>query len=113
MFENNPIIEGLKKLYFEFRLTLRLLRDRRVPLWSKVIPVAAFAYVLMPFDIIPDFILVIGQLDDLTILYAAFRFFRQFSPPHVVDEHAQALITGQEKAREDVVEVKNYRIRQK
>lgn len=113
MLENNPILQGLKKLYFEFRLTMRLLRDQRVPLWSKIIPVAAFAYVIMPFDFIPDFILVIGQLDDLTVLYAAFRLFRQFSPPHVVEEHLNALVNGGVQEPADVVEVRNYTVREK
>ncbi len=111
MLENNPIIAALKKLYFEFRLTLRLLRDRRVPLWSKAIPVAAFAYVLLPFDFIPDIILIIGQLDDLTMLYAGFKLFRQFAPPHVVEEHLTALLNGEPPA--EVIEVKNYHVREK
>lgn len=110
MFENNPVIEALKKLYFESRLALRLMRDKRVPLWSKAIPVAAFAYILLPIDVIPDFILIIGQLDDLTILYAGLRLFRHFAPPHVVEEHLRAMQSGVEAA---TVEVKNYRIRQK
>jgi uncharacterized membrane protein YkvA (DUF1232 family) len=113
MLENNPIFDGLKKLMYEFRLTLRLMRDSRVPLWSKSIPVLAFAYVVMPFDFIPDFILIIGQIDDLAVLYGAFRLFRRFVPPEVIEEHMKAMQMGDVKSPEDVVEVKNYRIRQK
>ena len=113
MLENNPVIEGLKKLYFEFRLTMRLLRDRRVPVLPKIIPILAFAYVIMPFDFIPDFILIIGQLDDLTVLYAAFKLFRHFAPADVVEEHLNAMIYGEGEKPADVVEVKNYRVREK
>lgn len=107
MFENNPIVEGLKKLYFEIRLTLRLMRDPRVPLWSKIIPVAAVAYVLLPIDFIPDFILIIGQLDDLTVLYTALRLFRRYAPPDVVEEHQRAL--EDQYPPEDVIVINNSR----
>lgn len=43
-------------------------RDRRVPWYVKVLAVAIAAYALSPVDLIPDFIPVIGYLDDLIIL---------------------------------------------
>ena len=52
----------------------RYLRDGRVPLWRKLVGVAAVAYLVWPFDLIPDFIPVIGWLDDVGVLTAAALF---------------------------------------
>jgi uncharacterized membrane protein YkvA (DUF1232 family) len=43
-------------------------RDPRTPWYAKVLAVAVVAYALSPFDLIPDFIPVIGYLDDLIIV---------------------------------------------
>lgn len=52
----------------------RYLRDGRVPLWRKLVGVAAVAYLIWPFDLIPDFIPILGWLDDAGILLAAAIF---------------------------------------
>jgi uncharacterized membrane protein YkvA (DUF1232 family) len=52
----------------------RYVRDGRVPLWRKLVGVAAVAYLIWPFDLIPDFIPVIGYLDDAGVLTAAALF---------------------------------------
>jgi uncharacterized membrane protein YkvA (DUF1232 family) len=43
-------------------------RDPRVPWYAKVVAIAVAAYALSPIDLIPDFIPVIGYLDDLLIV---------------------------------------------
>ncbi len=52
----------------------RYVRDGRVPLWRKLVGVAAVAYLIWPFDLIPDFIPLIGWLDDAGVLMAAALF---------------------------------------
>jgi uncharacterized membrane protein YkvA (DUF1232 family) len=52
----------------------RYLRDRRVPTWRKLVGVAAVAYLFWPFDLIPDFLPVVGYLDDAGVLTAAALF---------------------------------------
>jgi len=52
----------------------RYVRDGRVPLWRKLVGVAAVAYLFWPFDLIPDFIPIIGWLDDAGVLMAAAVF---------------------------------------
>ena len=52
----------------------RYLRDGQVPLWRKLVGVAAVAYLVWPFDLIPDFIPIIGWLDDAGVLMAAAVF---------------------------------------
>lgn len=58
-----------------------LVSDPKVPSKAKYLPWIALAYLLMPIDIIPDFFLLIGQLDDitviLTLLSIAARAFEQ------------------------------------
>lgn len=43
-------------------------RDPRVPLYVKILPAAVAAYALSPIDLIPDFIPILGYLDDLLIV---------------------------------------------
>jgi uncharacterized membrane protein YkvA (DUF1232 family) len=51
-----------------FVLVCRLAMDDRVPAKKKVFVGAIIAYVLMPLDIIPDFIPVVGHIDDLVLI---------------------------------------------
>ncbi len=56
-------------LWNRVRLAWRLFRDRRVPLWPKiVIPAVVLAYLFFPMDFLPDLTPFVGQLDDLTLI---------------------------------------------
>jgi uncharacterized membrane protein YkvA (DUF1232 family) len=81
----------IRAIFEQIELTWRLLRDPRVPVLTKAIPVGALLYVLSPFDLIPDFILGLGQIDDVGLLLAAIRFFETAAPEDVVREHKDAL----------------------
>jgi uncharacterized membrane protein YkvA (DUF1232 family) len=76
------------------RLYWRLLRDRRVPIWPKAFLAGAFGYVILPFDLLPDVIPLVGRLDDLTVVLLAARWFMQWCPPEIVREHVRAIGTG-------------------
>ena len=52
----------------EGQLAWHLFRDPRVPTLAKFIPVLALLYVLLPIDIIPDWLPVIGGVDDIAIV---------------------------------------------
>ncbi|MBU1107777.1 MAG: DUF1232 domain-containing protein [Candidatus Riflebacteria bacterium] len=56
---------------------LDVVKNEETPLSAKVLLIAAVAYFLWPFDLIPDFIPIIGYLDDLIIvpllIWLAFR----------------------------------------
>ncbi len=78
---------ALRGLFKSGRLALRLLRDARVPLWTKAIVGLAVAYVILPLDFIPDWLPVVGQLDDLAALMAGISLFIRLCPPEIVDEH--------------------------
>jgi uncharacterized membrane protein YkvA (DUF1232 family) len=69
------------------RLYWRLFRDRRVPLLPKALLVLTALYLLSPLDIVPDFVPVIGALDDLVVGLGGLWLFVQLCPPPVVREH--------------------------
>src|SRR5439155_19872160 len=55
-------------------LVKRLLADRRVPRRAKVLLVALLVYLVLPFDLVPDFIPVAGQLDDAILVAAVLAY---------------------------------------
>ena len=63
-----------------------VLRDVRTPKSARLLLSCAIGYALMPFDLIPDFIPIIGHLDDAIIVPSLIYFALKIVPPHVVDE---------------------------
>src|SRR5207253_1997091 len=72
------------------RLYWRLLRDPRVSIWPKALLAGALAYVALPFDLIPDTLPLLGEVDDVVTLVAAAHWFIQWCPPEVVPGHVAA-----------------------
>ena len=89
--DTNALLVWIKDVARQVRLAWRLLWDKRVPLWTKLIPPVALAYVLFPFDIIPDVAVGLGQLDDVAVLLIGVKLFIELAPPDVVHEHLRAL----------------------
>ncbi len=79
------------------RLVGRLLRDGRMPWWAKALLPALALYLAMPFDLIPDFIPVVGYLDDLLLLLLVVWLLRRALPGEIFEENLRAL----EDARSD------------
>ena len=73
------------------RLYWRLLRDPRVSIWPKALLAGALVYVALPFDLIPDTLPLLGEVDDVVIFVAAAHWFFQWCPPDVVREHVAAI----------------------
>lgn len=67
-------------------LLRRLLRDPRVPRRAKGVLALALAHTLLPFDLVPDFIPVAGQLDDVLVVAAALAFVVRRAGREVVVE---------------------------
>ncbi len=88
----------------QVKLAFALLLDPRVHPLTKLIPLAAVGYLLLPTDIIPDILPVLGQMDDVVVLMLGLRLFFEFSPAPVVQEHLWQLV---ERVKGDWSEVDN------
>lgn len=93
LFRSGPqrIFQLLYHLPNFLKLFWRLLRDRRVPLWPKLLFFLVFAYIFAPVDILPDFLPGLGQIDDLVVLLLGLQGFVRLCPREVVREHVQAI----------------------
>ena len=82
------MMQKLKKiaaqLKAEFAFYRRLQQHPETPKLAKALLWLAIAYVLMPFDLIPDFLPVIGQLDELVIIPLLLYFALKLTPPQIV-----------------------------
>jgi len=67
-------------------LIRRLRRDPRVPRSTKVAVLVAMVWVLSPIDLIPEFLPVIGPLDDVVVVALALRYAARRVPRAVVLE---------------------------
>lgn len=65
----------------------RLMTDPRVPMQRKVVAVGAVAYLASPIDVIPDFVPVLGQADDVVIAAFALHRLIESVPPDVREEY--------------------------
>jgi uncharacterized membrane protein YkvA (DUF1232 family) len=64
-------------------------KDPRVPWYAKVIMALTIGYAISPIDLIPDFIPVLGQLDDLIIVPAGIALVVKMIPKNVMEEYRQ------------------------
>jgi uncharacterized membrane protein YkvA (DUF1232 family) len=80
-----------RDLVQQAKLAYNLMFDPRVHPVAKLIPIAAVAYLFMPFDVVADVVPLAGQLDDMAVLLFGMRMFFEFSPPQVVEEHLKRL----------------------
>ena len=76
------------------RIVWGLMRDPRTPIGLKGMLAAALAYVVMPIDLIPDAIPLLGHADDLTVLLLVLDLFIQNAPADVRAEHAARARNG-------------------
>ena len=63
--------------------------DPRVPWYAKVVAACVAAYALSPIDLIPDFIPVIGYLDDIILVPLGIALAIRLIPPALLEEHRE------------------------
>jgi uncharacterized membrane protein YkvA (DUF1232 family) len=74
-----------------YKLFSGLIKDPRVSAGAKLVVAGILTYVIVPTDVLPDFLIGIGQLDDLVVIFAGLKLFLRLCPPEVVQEHLQAI----------------------
>src|SRR5215831_527581 len=62
-------------------------RDPRVPWYTKALALAVVGYALSPLDLIPDFIPIVGYLDDLILVPAGILLVVRLIPADIMAEH--------------------------
>ena len=70
-------------------------RDPRTPWFAKAFALAIAAYALSPIDLIPDFIPVLGYLDEVLLLPLAIALAIRLVPPDVMAEHRIAAASAE------------------
>lgn len=58
----------MKGLVYRANMTFRYIFDKDISLFKKLLLIAGFLYFIFPVDIVPDFIIGLGILDDITVL---------------------------------------------
>jgi len=82
----NRLKERLKRFRQEVRVYQLVLKDTRTPGIAKFLLGFAVAYALNPFDIIPDFIPLIGHLDDAIIIPLLIIIAVKITPKKVIED---------------------------
>jgi uncharacterized membrane protein YkvA (DUF1232 family) len=89
--------ERARKLKQDVVAVALAMRDPRVPWYAKAIGAFIVAYALSPIDLIPDFIPVIGYLDDLVLVPLGVLLMLRLIPAEVLAEHRAAAAGAAER----------------
>ena len=94
-------IDGLKTRARELKTEVTALyfaaRHPRTPWYAKALILAIVAYALSPIDLIPDFIPVLGLLDDALLIPLGLWLFVKLLPDGLIDEHRAAAAAAAER----------------
>jgi uncharacterized membrane protein YkvA (DUF1232 family) len=80
-----------KKLFRQVKLLRLLYHDPRTPKSFKLLSWVLLVYLLSPIDLIPDFIPVLGQLDDFLIGVIGYKLLLRMCPPELVEERRRQI----------------------
>jgi uncharacterized membrane protein YkvA (DUF1232 family) len=87
-----------KQLKADIQALALAVQDARVPWYAKVMAGITVAYALSPIDLIPDFIPILGYLDDLLLLPIGIWLSIKLIPPALFQEfQEQVALTGKQK----------------
>ena len=78
-----------KKFEIETYALYLAYKDPQVPLRIKIIILIVIAYLLSPIDLIPDFIPVIGYLDDFLLITVGIPLLLKMVPKEIMEEHRE------------------------
>src|SRR5207245_8228904 len=96
------VVELIRRLPTYIRLVWALLRDSRVPAGQKLILAGIVGYLILPVDLIPDFVPILGQLDDIAVVLLGLDLFIRGAPKDVVDEHLSRIAQDKDQLTRDI-----------
>lgn len=82
--------KGFEKLEYETYAIYLSYKDPRVPWYIKILIILFLGYILSPIDLIPDFIPVIGYLDDFILVTVGIPLLHRMIPKEILKEHEEA-----------------------
>ena len=91
--------ERAKKLKTDIPALFYALKEKKTPLIAKILVGIVIIYALSPIDLIPDFIPVLGYLDDLIILPGLIAIIIRIIPPEVMEQCRIMAIKNQTEQR--------------
>jgi formylglycine-generating enzyme len=77
---------SIKRVFKQFRIIRRALVHPQVPWHAKFVAGCAVLYVVSPIQIIPNFIPIIGQMDDVLVVTLGIKYLKRFVPQSVIEE---------------------------
>jgi uncharacterized membrane protein YkvA (DUF1232 family) len=87
--DERRLARRIARMQFGDKLALgrSLFTDPRVPLWARFVAIALVVYLASPIDLIPDFIPVLGFLDDLLVVFVGAGLLLRAVSEDVLEDH--------------------------
>jgi len=89
----------LHRLRIEAHAAWLSARDPRTPWYARAFGLVVTAYALSPIDLIPDFIPILGLLDDAILIPLGLWLFAKMLPPGLFEEHRREAEVAAERPR--------------
>ena len=74
-----------------FELARRVFTDSRIPAPVRLLLPLVVIYLALPIDLIPDFIPILGQIDDIVVMVVGLALLVKLAPANVLDQHLSDL----------------------
>lgn len=78
--------QRMQRLQKEAHVFYLVFRHPRTPWYARLVAACTAGYLVSPIQLIPNFIPVIGSLDDVLVLYVGMKLLQRMSPPDVLSE---------------------------
>lgn len=78
--------ESARQIKQELFVLIEAYKHPRVPIYVKLIAILVIGYALSPIDLIPDFIPVLGYLDDIILVPLGISLVLKLIPSHILEE---------------------------
>lgn len=78
-------------LWTRFAIFRMVMKNGKLPFWTKIILGLALTYLLVPLDFISDFIPLLGQLDDIAIIPVLVIMAWKLIPPSLIEKYRKSV----------------------